>query len=381
MTGEDYKKYLPPYGEGLLTDDTNSGYVFSSGGTTGKPKLVYRTLEEQHYNSVKLGKGLNLSVFDKGDVVANLLFAGNLWASFVSFNQALEHTGCRILPVSGNIAMENIINYLKIFKANGLITIPSIVLSIASYVEKNNIKDLKIEKISTGGEHLFAGAKEYLSDILGIKKFASTGYTTNDTGAIAYQCEYCSGGIHHIHEDLHYVEILDTKTGEPVKPGETGKIVVTNLNRKLMPTIRYDVGDLGRMIEGKCKCGRKTKLLELLGRSDDVLIIGGGNVQPEAIAAAVHSVKGISENFQMIAALDEHLDKLIVKVERIDNNSDSDERIIKELKEAIYKFSKELKTLVGQKLASEVEVQILNPNELERNPKTGKIKLTVDLRK
>ena len=37
--------------------------------------------------------------------------------------------------------------------------------------------------------------------------------------------------------------------------------------------------------------------------------------------------------------------------------------------------------MVNQKLASEVEIQILNPNELERNPKTGKIKLTVDLRK
>ena len=381
MSGEDYKTFLPPNGEGLLTDDVKSGYVFSSGGTTGKPKLVYRTMEEQHYNALKLGKGLALSVFSEGDIVANLLFAGNLWASFVSYNMALEHTGCRILPISGNIPMESIINYLRIFNANCIITIPSIMLSIASYVEQNNIKNLKIEKISTGGEHLFAGAKEYLSNILGIKKFASTGYTTNDTGAIAYQCEYCEGGIHHVHEDLHYVEILDVQTNEHVKIGEIGKIVVTNLQRKLMPTIRYDVGDLGRWIEGECKCGRKTRLMELLGRSDDILIIGGGNVQPETIANAVHSVKGISENFQMVAKLDGHVDLLLVRVERLDDNPSNDDRLKKELTEAIYKYSKELKEMVRQNFAKEVAVEILPPNGIERNPKTGKIRLTVDLRK
>ena len=80
-----------------------------------------------------------------------------------------------------------------------------------------------------------------------------------------------------MHEDLHYVEILN-ENDEPCKPGEIGRIVVTNLHRKLMPTIRYEVGDLGRWVDIECECGRKTRVLELLGRSDDVLIIGGGNI-------------------------------------------------------------------------------------------------------
>ena len=72
-----------------------------------------------------------------------------------------------------------------------------------------HIKDIKIKKAITGGEHLFKGAREYLREILGVEEFYSTEYTTNDTGAIAYQCKECRGSIHHIHEDLHYVEILD----------------------------------------------------------------------------------------------------------------------------------------------------------------------------
>ncbi len=379
MTGDDYKKFLPPYGNGLLTSSVKSGYIFSSGGTTGSPKLVYRTHEEQHYNALKLGKGLALSTLEKGDVVANLLFAGNLWASFVSFNQALEHTGCQILPIAGNIGIE-IVNYLRLFKANAVITIPSVLISIANYVEKNQINDLKIEKAITGGEHLFEGAKEYLKEILEIKEFYSTGYTTNDTGAIGYQCKKCCGGIHHVHEDLHYVEILDISTGLPVKPGEIGKIVVTNLQRTLMPTIRYDVGDLGRWIEGKCVCGRNTRLFELLGRADEILIIGGVNIQPETIASAVHEVEELSEYFQMIADLDGFRDILIIKAEKKENFSENDSIIAKKLEEKVYKHCKEIKTVVEKGLAAPLKVEILPPGTIERNPKTGKIKISIDKR-
>ena len=378
MVGDDYKKYLPPHGEGLLTDKASGGYVFSSGGTTGKPKVVYRTFEEQWFNALKLGKGLKLSIFNENDVVANLLFAGNMWASFVSYNMALEFTGCRILPIGGNLKMEEIVNNLKIFGANGFITIPSVALSIAEYVEQNKI-DLTIEKIVTGGEHLFKEAKEYLKQALGVKKFASTGYTTNDTGAIGYQCKYLKDGLHHVHEDLHYVEILDDE-GKPCKPGEVGRIVVTNLHRKFMPTIRYEVGDLGRWVDETCECERKTRVFELLGRSDDVLIIGGGNLHPEVVAEAVYEVDGLSNHFQLIAEILDKKDRLRVKVEALSDNEKSYKEMAKKLKKALYDKSKELKTMFDEGLINDIAVEIVKPNGLERNPRTGKIRLIVDER-
>lgn len=377
LTGDDYKRYLPPSGEGLLTGNINeSGYVFSSGGTTGKPKSVYRTTIEQHFNTVRIGKGLALSVFDENDIVANLLFAGNLWASFVSFNQSLEHTGCTILPIAGNHPMEEIVNTLVLFKANAIITIPSVLLSVAEYVEKNRI-DLKINKVATGGEHLFKEAKDYLRKVLGVEKFASTGYTTNDTGTIGYQCEYLSGVYHHVHEDLHYVEILDMETNEPVKDGKIGKIVVTNLQRTLMPTIRYEVGDVGRWVDMKCKCGRKTRIFELLGRSDDIVIIGGGNITPEVISTAIYPFEELSSHFQMLVKLNDHKDELSVLIEAKEENFKD---ISKDVKNAILNLSKELWIMSKEGLISEVVVKILKPNSLKRNMKTGKIQLIVDER-
>ena len=378
MLGSDYKEYLPPHGEGLLTASPDSGFIFSSGGTTGVPKVVYRTLEEQHFNTVRLGKGLALSVFGKGDVVGNLLFAGNMWASFVSFTQALEHTGCMILPIAGNHEISEIVNNLVTFKANAILSIPSVLMSVAEYIEKNNI-ELHIDKVSTGGEHLFKESREYLRKILGVKQFASTGYTTNDTGCIGYQCQYTTGGVHHVHEDLSYVEILDTVTNEPIAEyGKIGKIVVTNLQRKLMPTIRYEVGDLGRWIDGKCKCGRKTRLIELLGRSDDVLIIGGGNIHPEVISSVIYPYEKLSSHFQLIAEAKTHKDRLKVIIEAKEEGDFK--RLEQEVKDKIYDVSKELKTMFNNSLIEDVEVNIVAPNTIKRNPRTGKIQLTVDSR-
>lgn len=380
MSGDDYKTHLPPRGTGLLTAEGAGGYVFSSGGTTGAPKMVYRTIEEQHANALRLGKGLALSVFGADDVVANLLFAGSLWASFVSYNQALEVTGCRILPISGNLPMEQIAEQLMHYGATAAITIPSVLLSLAAHVEAHRLS-LRLRKVSTGGEHLFAGAQSYLRRTLGVEQFASTGYTTNDTGAIGYQCAHCEGGVHHVHEDLHYLELLDPETLESVSPGAIGKVVVTNLQRRLMPTIRYDVGDLGRWIEGDCPCGRRTRRMELLGRSDDVLIIGGGNVQPEVVAAAIDAVPGLSPHFQMVARLDDHRDQLLVRVERGPGvDPDADGRLADGLARELLIKSKVLEAMTEGGLAAPTRIEILPADGIARNPKTGKIRLTVDER-
>ncbi len=379
LKGEDYKQYIPPFGQGLLTQENPEGIVFASGGTTGRPKVVYRTFDEQWFNALKLGKGLRLSIFDETDVVANLLFAGNMWASFVSFNMALEVVGCRILPISGNLALDAIVNALVMFGATGFITIPSVAISIAEYVEKNAL-DLKIKKIVTGGEHLFKEAREYIKNVLGVEKFSATDYTTNDTGTVGFQCSHLPCGFYHVHEDLHYLEILN-ENDEPCGIEEPGRVVVTNLYRKLMPTIRYEVGDMAKWVGAPCDCGRKTRVFELLGRSDDVLIIGGCNIYPEAVASAIAQFNFLSSHFQMTARMDKAKDSLVVIVEAKEGYQNITEGDRGKLKKAIYERSKELETMLDKGLINDIDVQIVPHNTIERNPRTGKIKLVVDNRR
>lgn len=55
------------------------------------------------------------------------------------------------------------------------------------------------------------------------------------------------------------VEILDD-TGNKVKDGEFGQIVLTSLNNMAMPFIRYSIGDIGRIVKN---IGDKSQYLEL----------------------------------------------------------------------------------------------------------------------
>lgn len=383
LTQKDFRDHLPPSGTGILTDKLGKSYSFGSGGTVGKPKFVFRTIDETRRNARALAKGLVNSGLCEGDIVGNLFFAGNMWASFVSVNMALEETGCHILPIAGNACdMEAIISYLKAFSANVIISIPSVIISLAQYVEKNKITGIKIEKVFYGGEHLFPDAQKYVANVLGAKIIASAGYTTNDTGMAGYQCQCCRGGIHHITENIHIVEIVDPETNMPVPDGREGKIILTNIDRYLMPIIRYEIGDLGRIITEKCACGRTLKLMELLGRADEVLIIGGANISQDSIAKAISKVDGLSFHFKMTAKLSEMHDLLVVEVEALEKISEEKGR---ELESKLYasllsekpEFESFLKT---QSIAKPI-VKVLNPGELPRNPRTGKVKHMSDERK
>ena len=41
----------------------------------------------------------------------------------------------------------------------------------------------------------------------------------------------------HFWEDCYYVEIINPETGEPVPEGEIGELVLTTLDREMMPLI------------------------------------------------------------------------------------------------------------------------------------------------
>jgi len=46
-----------------------------------------------------------------------------------------------------------------------------------------------------------------------------------------------------------YIEVLDLDEDVPVKEGEIGRLVITDLHNKAFPMIRYEIGDLGVMLQ------------------------------------------------------------------------------------------------------------------------------------
>jgi phenylacetate-CoA ligase len=95
-------------------------------------------------------------------------------------------------------------------------------------------------------------------------------YGCEEVGLIAAECEQHHG--YHVNLEHTYVEIVD-EAGAPCKPGEVGRVLVTDLQNIAMPLIRYEVGDLSSWATSPCPCDRHglPTLQRIVGRQADCL--------------------------------------------------------------------------------------------------------------
>ena len=369
---ETFYRVSPPASTDILSGPLTNAYVYASGGTTGEPKFTFYANDEYRAATDVLALIYEAAGISRRDVVGNLFLAGNLWTSFNVANRALENIGCLNLPIGGASDFGNIIKYLKTFSATAVVGLPSIIVKLAEEVRDRGER-LSLKTILYGGEHLRAPTIAFLREHLGCELVRSAGYACVDTGPIGYQCLHLEGTLHHVLSGYQMVEILDPQTGEPCPLGQPGEIVATNLERRLMPVVRYRTGDLGRWVEKTtCLCGFGGRTFELLGRCDDLLVIGGINLLPADVAPGVGRLP-VSPNFQIIARLVHGREQLTLRLEA--DAPVSDEIVRQALVEGSYKLEEALRE--GW---LSLHFEWYKPGQLPRNPRTGKIKVVVDER-
>ena len=347
-------------------------YIFSTGGTTGKHKYIAYSFQEFEKITYYLSQIYFLAGISKDDVVANLFMSGNLWTSFIAVNKALESLGCIILPISGNTPMELIIEYLKVLKPNVILGIPTQIIEIAKYIEKNDL-DIKIEKIFYGGEILYDNQRDYLKKVLKSSLIKSAGYASVDAGPIAYQCKYLDGNKHHILTNYQFLEIVDIETNESIKVGNNtvGEIVVTNLERFLMPIIRYKTGDLGRWVNIECKCLRSSFVFELLGRYDDWIRVASYDFYYQDFINALKSIDSLEPFVQLEISLIKRYVLVYLKFKDfVDFNLIKRNQVKEEFLDNLKKINWQLKEGIDSNL---IKIDIDFVKEFKKSPKTGKI--------
>lgn len=133
-------------------------------------------------------------------------------------------------------------------------------------------------------------------------------YGCEEVGLIAVECEQHLGM--HINSSQLIVECLDDHH-QPVKPGESGKLVITDLNNLGMPLLRYRIEDVGILSSQPCSCGRHLPLLKKLeGRVADFLKKkdGGFVAGVSLVERTLTEIAGI----QQMQLIQESLDRIIV---------------------------------------------------------------------
>ena len=117
---------------------------------------------------------------------------------------------------------------------------------------------------------------------------------------------------------------INPETGEPVPEGEIGELVLTTLDREMMPLIRYRTRDLTRILPGNCPCGRThIRIDRIKGRSDDMFIIKGVNIFPMQVEKILVQFPELGSNYLITLETVNNQDEMIVEVELSDLSTDN----------------------------------------------------------
>lgn len=341
------------------------GYIFSSGGTTGEPKYLHFSYEEFDFMSDMLAENFKRHGLRAGMTVANLFVAGNLWSSFLCVDKALEKIGVIQLPIGGICPSENILLYLKKFKPDAVMGIPSMLVMNAEYIESVGEK-LQVPMVFYAGEALSEIRREYLEKIWDTKVFASAGYASVDAGVIGYQCEHCGTGEHHVFSDLVELKILE----------EEG--IVTSLARETMPIRNYRTGDRIEWISD-CQCGSPDRRFKLLGRVDNVIQIWSCRLLLDDVEAVMSAREILTFQIKISEAREANVvrEKLTISYEKPLTPFDQEAFLLE-----LYERSRDVKdTIKYQDFKKDIHLLEQGHGEVPRNPRTGKISLIVDQRR
>jgi phenylacetate-CoA ligase len=167
-------------------------------------------------------------------------------------------------------------------------------------------KDFSLRKACFAAEPLEASLRERFENEYGIDTYQMYGAT--EVGDVAYECSAKRGW--HLCEEV-LVEIVDPATGRNVPPGALGQVVVTRFNPVFF-LFRFGTGDLSRLIEEPCSCGRTSYRLDgIFGRIGDAVKVRGLFVAPSQLKELQKKHPGI--RFQLLIARTAHEDHLTVR--------------------------------------------------------------------
>ncbi|WP_257584078.1 acyl-CoA reductase [Streptomyces sp. TLI_146] len=347
---------------------------FRSGGSTGDPALSLFSYDDYDTQMHAAARGLLAAGYDPlADRTANLFYCGGMYGSFISFFSILERLGGVQLPLAAGPDHRATAQALIAHKADTLFGMPSYLWQLL-HEEADALREYGgIRKVFYGGEHFTDAQRRTLRDTFGIEVVRSITYGSTDLGPLGYQCAESTGGVHHLHADLHTMEILDLAADRPVAPGETGRLVFTTHARRGQHLGRYVIGDLGRAVEGRCPCGSHAPRFELRGRTGDVMRVATYFLNHRRFAAIAQERGSYSGELQTVLTRQDTRERLTVRVER---SGAADPELLREAFLADYP---ELRSAVTERLL-DLAVEAVDGASLDRSPTSGKLRSVVDLR-
>jgi len=295
-----------------------------TGGSTGTPLTIYMTrlVRQQTYAFWKLFYqqiGFNIGDKKASFVGRKIQQPDNNNAPFWRYN-AIDR---QLIFSSYHLDTKNIPTYLaqlNKFKPVIIEGYPLSILRLAEYIIDHNTTLTFVPKgISTSSENFTDKQRKLMEKAFSCKVYDQ--YGSAESVVFASECEYQSK---HVAPEYGLIEVLQ-KDGSISRSGE-GELLMTGLLNDAMPLIRYRIGDLARISQRDCPCGRKSSIIEeLYGKSGAVIVSEDKTIPTAAIAIAFEYLKNVKKS-QLVQ---NEPNKVIARLATTDDFSEKEESFMR----------------------------------------------------
>ena len=277
-----------PIGGHLCATPSEIVRIYSTSGTTGTPSYIPLTASDLDNWVTGSSRSYAASGVTAGQRAVSSYNAGPFVAGAAI--EAFDRIGlCHIPLGTGNT--ERLMSAVELLRPEVAILTPSYAAYLIEWAAERDV-DLAASSVTRvlvagepgGGEPAFrakleAGWGARVTEAMGI----------GDIGVSLWgECEE-QDGMHLGARGFVHAELIDPETGVALEleDGATGELVLTHLQHRAAPLLRFRTRDHVLLRLGECRCGRTGPRLRCIGRTDDMLIVRGVNVFPAAVREVV----------------------------------------------------------------------------------------------
>ncbi|MDD5298841.1 MAG: hypothetical protein PHU46_18230, partial [Rhodocyclaceae bacterium] len=249
--------------------DRGQARIGHTGGSTGKPLAFWYDEAKHELMRAGMCRSYMGSGWRPGQKILNFWGArqdtqmggvfGAGWGDFIAAEQTIpahEFSEGRLAEWAA---------FIRAYRPVLLQGYASILAELARFVVENRLEmPRSLVGVYSTAEVLNGWQRDLMERAFGCKVFNQ--YGSREIPNIACECRH---GKLHVFTDMVYLESLPA--------GDENRLIVTSLTNRLMPMIRYDIGDSGQLLEGDCDCGWPFPLMAMgMCRQNDLIRTSAG---------------------------------------------------------------------------------------------------------
>jgi len=285
-----------------------------TGGSTGNPLAFWYDDAKHELMRAGMCRSYMMSGWQPGEKILNFWGArqdtqiggvfGAGWTDFIAAEKTIAAFEC------SEQQMHEWSSFVRGYRPVLLQGYATVLAEFARFIiDTRQPMPATLRGVYSTAEVLTGPQRELIERAFGCKVFNQ--YGCREIPNIACECRH---GRMHVFTDMVYLETPDVSASDNMGQANS-RLIVTSLTNRLMPFIRYDIGDSGRLLADEanhCDCGSPFPLMEMgMCRNNDMILTPSGkHIHPSYFNRLLAHLPQIKQ-FQCIQSA---IDKLTLNI-------------------------------------------------------------------